>query len=542
MTAHFLWGSTSEKHTIHWKSWDKLCASKARGGLGFRDLKAFNLALLSKQVWRILTAPSSLLARILKAKYFPSCNIFDASLGNRPSWSWRSIFESIQYLKPGCTKIIKSGSSTLIWNDPWLPIYSDNRIRSTPPPHTPYRRVSDLIIQNMGCWNSELVRSLFSHEEARAILAMPLTLCDSADLWGWKFTKSGKFTVRSAYHAILESNNLQHTHTHSASSSSTGTSVWKKIWKLQITPRSQVFLWRCLSGSIATSDFLHIHHLHNSSPCTLCNSDNPTATHVFFHCPFAESVWRMSGIWESINKLQQPSFTLWTREILLEFNLDMCNLFATICNFIWFSRNKKKFENVEPNPYSVVLMANNSLTDYHSARKWPERPSSKLIVDCLLEKSPTGPRIFFDGAISYMGAGIGVALWDNSGNFLKGFSRKIPDISDAEVAESLALLEALNLARQFNLSLVEIYGDAAAIVLAANEDALFPASCSAIADDISAAKSQITIASISWIRRHKNFVAHFFASYAKHIQSVSYVWDSIPTTLCQSLLDDFQPL
>ena len=48
MVWKFWWGQTSEKSKVTWLSWDEICRPKEEGGLGFRDLKAFNLALLAK--------------------------------------------------------------------------------------------------------------------------------------------------------------------------------------------------------------------------------------------------------------------------------------------------------------------------------------------------------------------------------------------------------------------------------------------------------------------------------------------------------------
>lgn len=68
--ACFWWGDNGSKKRIHWKAWKDLCFSKADGGMGFKEIRCFNVVLLARQWWRISTNPSLLSHQVLRAKYF----------------------------------------------------------------------------------------------------------------------------------------------------------------------------------------------------------------------------------------------------------------------------------------------------------------------------------------------------------------------------------------------------------------------------------------------------------------------------------------
>ena len=74
--------------TYHKKN---MCAPREEGGVGFRTIHEFNLALLAKQLWRLVQYPDSLVARVLKGKYYRLSSPLRIAAVDNPSYVWTSI-------------------------------------------------------------------------------------------------------------------------------------------------------------------------------------------------------------------------------------------------------------------------------------------------------------------------------------------------------------------------------------------------------------------------------------------------------------------
>lgn len=117
MMSRFWWGHKENENRMAWMSWEKLGRSKDRGGMGFRDLECFNLALLAKQGWRLIQNPDTLVARIFKEKYYPDADFISSNLGSRPSYAWRSVWTSKKLLQVGMMWRVGNGKNIKIWHD-----------------------------------------------------------------------------------------------------------------------------------------------------------------------------------------------------------------------------------------------------------------------------------------------------------------------------------------------------------------------------------------------------------------------------------------
>ncbi|KAI5335887.1 PREDICTED: reverse mRNAase [Prunus dulcis] len=102
-------------------NWNKLCRPKCLDGLCFKFFEAYNKTMVAKQAWRLIENPSSLVERILHARYYSDEDFMSAEVGTIPSFIWRSILWGRQVIDAGLIWRISNGTSVQVFQDRWIP-------------------------------------------------------------------------------------------------------------------------------------------------------------------------------------------------------------------------------------------------------------------------------------------------------------------------------------------------------------------------------------------------------------------------------------
>ncbi|KAL9689246.1 hypothetical protein QQ045_033681 [Rhodiola kirilowii] len=95
------WWNKNGRKGISWLSREVMYRKKEGGGIGFKDLRIFNEAILMKICWRMLTQPQLLVSKVLKAWYCQNSDLSYASLKGRLSHIWRGVMKNIQLFWSG---------------------------------------------------------------------------------------------------------------------------------------------------------------------------------------------------------------------------------------------------------------------------------------------------------------------------------------------------------------------------------------------------------------------------------------------------------
>jgi hypothetical protein len=237
-----------------------------QGGMGFRDPRAFNLTMIAKQGWNILTKPHSLVARIYKARYFPNFSFFDAKIGHNPSYAWRGVWKARQILMHGCRWSLGSGANIRVMSDPWLRGNDGGWILSPQTQGVHNLNVSDLMVLNVKLWDKAKIEPIFPLHVAKRIIEIPLLESIGDDKIVWIDNANGAYSVKSGYKVMLKIT--------WKFPEVTQREEWYNLWKIRAPPKAKHLLRRIIMGCLPTRIRLQKKRVLCLVLCPLCNQHN----------------------------------------------------------------------------------------------------------------------------------------------------------------------------------------------------------------------------------------------------------------------------
>ncbi|GAU41426.1 hypothetical protein TSUD_26060 [Trifolium subterraneum] len=488
MMGRFWWGSNIDQKKIHWLNWKEIRKQKS---LGFINLHAFNEALLAKQGWRIVTEPNSLMATMLKAKYFPHTQFLQASQGKRFSYVWQSIQKASWTLKKGSFWLVGNGDHINIWQDRWIHPHMGSTTWTPKPDSTNLTLVRDLIDHQNHCWKEQLVNQTFIPYEATQICKIPISTHmteDTEDTICWQGTKDGNYSVKSGYNAIMEWATSNSEQPGQANQHTMKDTEWNKIWKLNNPPKQLHLIWRYLHNTLPVKANLITRGILCDTLCPRCNKSPETME------------WNTLSL--SVNGKKG----------------------------IWLARNNKIFNNMD----TPVQIANNkalqtlhsyqntavslsiskpehtlSTTRHNNSWSPPHRSYLKLNVDAHLNG---------DGHW-----GLSMVLSRGDGRCIGAVTKVMQGLNDATLAETQGLFEALNWIKTKGFSNIVIEMDAE-VVVRAIQKRIFPRlRWGKLAKSCARDFDKDALLSINWVRRNGNKAAHELARWA--LYEPNMYWD-----------------
>ncbi|GJW41622.1 RNA-directed DNA polymerase, eukaryota [Tanacetum coccineum] len=351
LRSNFFNGSVKEDRKMTLVRWDKIMASKSKGGLGVSSLYASNRALLFKWIWRLHSNCTSIWAKLIKAIHGGKDGISNPN----PKISgsiWQELVREFLMLKDkgiDCFAFIKrklgNGEDTSFWNDLWL---GESILKFSHPRIFALDLRKDISVAeklNMVSLDASFRRKPrggLEEEQFRnlASLTSHVLLPNSIDRWSWTLEGSGNFTVNSVRRYIDDM----------ILPKSDSPTRWIKLIPIKIN----ILAWKISLDCLPTRFILSSRGLEiESLLCPACNVSAETSSHTFFACSLARNIMHNICYWWELDLVSLNSYSdwiIWFTSIRL--NKKKKEILEGICLvswwFIWNFRNQTIFAKVCP--------------------------------------------------------------------------------------------------------------------------------------------------------------------------------------------------
>lgn len=536
LCARFWWGGDDTRRKMHWCSWERLCWHKVDGGMGFRDLTTFNKALLAKQAWRILQWPTSLAARVMKGIYFPCGDFLNVKSTNRSSYIWRSILWGRELLLEGSRWAVGNGNKIDIRKDSWIPKKNPACTYSFKG-QTGISMVCDLKTET-GCWNSELLDSLFSAEEAGQIMSIPISLHDEDHLI-WHFNSSGDYSVKSGYWNAIRIKGWGQ-----VSTSAGHSPWWRSLWQLSIPSKVKIFIWRACLNWIPTQFNLMKHGVPTSQHCPLCNLADESTIHALWNCSRLKDIKKKFPHASLPMVSAFPDFYTFVGECWDFLSKDEVEILLLVFWRIWHRRNKYVHDHITLDDRLVLEWALDFHSRYKEANSNPITSSPSRGLSDIRERAPVlhdrwDPppagcvKLNVDAglAVDSRRVGCGAVVRDHMGGFLASSSIPIEALISPPVAEALAVLQGLILCSRLGFNNVIVESDCQRLCKVLTNRTPLYAEFGFVISDILLLCDKLKIVGFNYCKRTNNEIAHGLARIALSIDNSIIWWPGLPHCL-----------
>ncbi|KAF7801449.1 uncharacterized protein G2W53_040560 [Senna tora] len=317
-------------------------------------------------------------------------------------------------LKKGLRRLSGNGRSTGLWTDPWVP--SDGPIILPRPDHieTGEEKVHDLLTEDRTNWDDEKLHARFDE-----VVDLGLDINVDATM-----------------------------------------NFWKRMWKLPITSKYKVFLWRACLGIIPTVEALDHRGMNINEQCGMCNIEPEGAFHALVDCPELQILWVMAKF-DYSSRVYHANILEWLVVEATEWSDEQMATLAVAMYLVRERRNKKKFANEvirveELWPRVERVMDEFQVVTFMDGRnrmepsKWvwekPEYPYTKLNVDA--------------SVINEGGGAMGGVLRDETGACVGVYTHSVHFPNEPVLLEAIAIRRGLELAHKLGCKHLMVESDA----------------------------------------------------------------------------------